>query len=356
MGQQQLHPMGIGEILDVAIKLYRRNAWTLIRIVLVIVVPVTIVANLIQVSATPSNLNPQFGFSSFTSTSNNTVSGHDAVTLFVGILVALALTWVGSLVATGATFKALAGSFVGEQPEWRSSLGFAARRIHSLVWVSLLGGFLTIVGFILLIIPGIYLGIAFTVAVPALLSENLRGSKALARSRRLVKGRWWPTLGLVILGSLLAGVVNSALVGLAVGVAAEGANASTVLGFTVSTTASILAKAITTPFTAAYVTVLYFDLRVRREAFDLQLLALQVGVDPAEGGVRLSLNPPAGAPVCSPLGLDQPPFWPPPPGWQPGLSNPPGGGAVPPAPPGGSDQPPFWPPPPGWRPGDAPAE
>ena len=66
MGQQQLHPMGIGEILDVAIKLYRRNAWTLIRIVLVIVVPVTIVANLIQVSATPSNLNPQFGFSSFT--------------------------------------------------------------------------------------------------------------------------------------------------------------------------------------------------------------------------------------------------------------------------------------------------
>jgi hypothetical protein len=175
----------------------------------------------------------------------------------------------------------------------------------------MLGGFLTVLGFVFVIVPGIYLAIAFTVAVPALLSEDLRGSRALARSRRLIKGRWWPTLGLVVLGGLLTGVVNSALVALAVGVAAEGANANTVLGFTVSTTATIIAKAITTPFTAAYVTVLYFDLRVRREAFDLQLLALQVGVDPPGGGPGLLVPPP-------PEPSEQPPFWPPPPGWKPG--------------------------------------
>jgi hypothetical protein len=311
VGQQQLHPMGIGEILDVAIKLYRRNAWTLIRIVLVIVVPVTIVANLIQVSATPNELTPHFGVTGFTGSNDTTVTAHQAVTLVVGVLVALALTWIGSLVATGATFKALAESFLGEQPEWKASLGFAARRIHSLVWISLLGGFFTLLGFVLVIVPGIYLAIAFTVAVPALLSEGLRGSKALGRSRRLIKGRWWPTLALVVLGAVLTGVVNSALVALAVGVAAEGANANTVLGFTVSTTATIIAKALTTPFTAAYVTVLYFDLRVRREAFDLQLLALQVGVDPVEGGSGLLTPPP-------PETSEQPPFWPPPPGWKPG--------------------------------------
>lgn len=305
--------MGIGEILDVAIKLYRRNAWTLIRIVVVIVAPVTILANLISVSATPSDLSPKFGFSGFTSSSNSTITGHDAVTLFVGVFAALTLTWVGSLVATGATFKALAGSFLGEQPEWRSSLGFAARRIHSLVWVSLLGGLITVLGTILLVIPGIYLAIAFTVAVPALLSEGLRGKRALARSRRLVKGRWWATLGLVFLGALLAGVVSSALTALAVGVAAQGASADTVLGFTVSTLAAIIAKSITTPFSAAYITVLYFDLRVRHEAFDLQLLAEHVGIDPPEGGPGL-LEPPPPAPS------DVPPFWPPPPGWKPGGS------------------------------------
>ena len=107
--------------------------------------------------------------------------------------------------------------------------------------------------------------------------------------------------------------MNSALAALAVGVAASGANADTVLGFTVATLAAIIAKSITTPFSAAYVTVLYFDLRVRREAFDLQLLAEHVGIDPPEGGPGL-LEPPPPDPS------DAPPFWPPPPGWKPGGS------------------------------------
>jgi hypothetical protein len=307
--------MGIGEILDVAIKLYRRNAWTLIRIVVVIVAPVTILANLISVSATPSDLSPKFGLSGLTSTNNSNLTAHDTSTFFIGFFVAAVLAWIGSLVATGATFKALAGSFLGEQPEWKSSLGFAARRAHSLVWVSLLAAFFTFLGTILLILPGIFLFISFTVAVPALLSEGLRGRRALARSRRLVKGRWWATLGLVFLGWLLALTVSSALTALAVGVAAQGARADTVLGFTVTTLAAIIAKSITTPFSAAYITVLYFDLRVRHEAFDLQLLAEHVGIDPPEGGPGL-LEPPPPDPS------DQPPFWPPPPGWKPGGSPP----------------------------------
>jgi hypothetical protein len=148
------------------------------------------------------------------------------------------------------------------------------------------------------------------VAVPVLLTEGLRGRAALGRSRRLIKGRWWGTLALIVLGAILTGVVNSALSALVVGLAASGESANTVLGFTVGTIAATAAKALTTPFTAAYVTVLYFDLRVRHEAFDLQLLALQVGVDPPEGGAGL-LEPPPPAPT------EQPPFWPPPPGWKP---------------------------------------
>jgi hypothetical protein len=307
---QQLHPMGIGEILDAAIKLYRRNAWTLFRIVLVIVAPVTILANLIQVSATPSRLTPHFGVSGFAS-DNHDLTSQDLVTLIVGALIALTLTWIGSLVATGATFKALAEAFLGEQTDWKRSLAYAGRRIHSLVWVSFLGAVVTLLGFVACVIPGIYLAVGFTVAVPVLLTEGLRGRAALGRSRRLIKGRWWGTLALIVLGAILTGVVNSALSALVVGVAASGESANTVLGFTVGTIATTAAKALTTPFTAAYVTVLYFDLRVRHEAFDLQLLALQVGVDPPEGGAGL-LEPPSPAPT------ETPPFWPPPPGWKPG--------------------------------------
>ena len=47
----ELRPLSIGEILDVAIKIYLRNAWTLFRVVLVVVAPVQIVSALIEASA-----------------------------------------------------------------------------------------------------------------------------------------------------------------------------------------------------------------------------------------------------------------------------------------------------------------
>ena len=51
MQAPELRPLSIGEILDVAIKIYLRNAWTLFRVVLVVVAPVEIVSALIQASA-----------------------------------------------------------------------------------------------------------------------------------------------------------------------------------------------------------------------------------------------------------------------------------------------------------------
>jgi hypothetical protein len=97
---------------------------------------------------------------------------------------------------------------------------------------------------------------------------------------------------------------------------------------------------LTTPFTAAIAVVIYVDLRVRKEAFDLQLLAGQLGVDPPEGlsttyAPLLPADPPSGS---------QPPFWPPPPGWTPDPPSPKPDQQA-------SEQPPFWPPPPGSKPG-----
>jgi len=43
-----LRPLGIGEILDVGIKIYWRNAWTLFRIVLFVVLPAQIIVGVIQ--------------------------------------------------------------------------------------------------------------------------------------------------------------------------------------------------------------------------------------------------------------------------------------------------------------------
>jgi hypothetical protein len=182
--------------------------------------------------------------------------------------------------------------------------------------VTVLGTLLAVLGLLFFIVPGVYLYVAFAVAVPVLLTEGVKGRKALGRSRRLVKGRWWGTFGVVVLGAILVGIVEAALVGLAAVFTTIDTADPTLGSFLVNTGATVLASLIATPFAAAFVVVLYFDLRVRKEAFDLQLLAQQIGVDPD------SLAEPA-APLREGTWEgeleegDQPPFWPPPPGWKP---------------------------------------
>jgi hypothetical protein len=303
----ELRPLSIGEILDVAIKIYLRNAWTLFRVVLVVVAPVQVVSALIKASAVSSG-------NAFDTSSNTTVGSHDVA---YGLSAFLAVTLLGMLASTmanGACFKAVADAYLGERATWRSSLRFAFARIHSILWVTFLGGLLTGLGTILCLVPGVYLWVAFAVAVPAMLTEGVKGSKALGRSRALVTDRWWGTFGVVILGSILAGIVSSAIAA-AARVAGGTTDANTVAGFLVNTVSGTLGSMIGTPFTAAFVIVLYFDLRVRKEAFDLQLLAERIGLTaPPEGGYRPAPGP---APTPRPTGGAAPPYWPPPPGWTP---------------------------------------
>ena len=70
-----------------------------------------------------------------------------------------------------------------------------------------------------------------------------------------------------------------------------------------------------TPLSAAVLTVLYFDLRVRKEGFDLELLARRLGVEPGTAAAGADFIPQIVPPPVP--SDDQPPFWPPPPGWRP---------------------------------------
>jgi hypothetical protein len=159
-----------------------------------------------------------------------------------------------------------------------------------------------------------------------------------------VEGRWWGTCGVAVVGYLLVSIVSAALTGLVVGIAFANPARNTVTGFVLNTLAATVGSMIATPAAAAFITVLYIDLRVRKEGFDLLLLARRLGVERAPGQEL-----PSFIPEPPPTG-SQPPFWPPPPGWEPGpaASAAPVDPSRPPEPP--VDQPPFWPPPPGWKP------
>jgi hypothetical protein len=339
----ELRPLSVGEVLDVAIKIFFRNATTLFAIVLPIVAPVQLFSSLIQLSV-ESDEDP---FAT-TSPAGEITFDFDEFWLYLtGIVVVLVLAVVASTLATAACFKAVGDAYLGERPTSKRSLGFALRRVHSIVWVTFLGGLLAFLGLIACIIPGIWLYVSFAVAVPVLLMEDVRGRRALGRSRRLVKGRWWATFVILILGSLLAGLVSGAITA-ALGAASLANPDNEVVSVVLGTIGGTVASTLTTPFQAAFVTVLYFDLRVRKEGFDLELLAERIGLTHRpEGAFRPA---PAALPPQPPTpgSGEQPPFWPPPPGWTPSAGS---ERAPAPEPDPDPDQPPYWPPPPGWTPG-----
>jgi hypothetical protein len=130
-----------------------------------------------------------------------------------------------------------------------------------------------------------------------------------------VRGFWWRTFAIVVLGSILGGIIQAAIGGVLGGLAF--AADSEVLDVFTSTLAAVVAGALTTPFIAAVTIVLYVDLRVRKEGFDLALLISRFG-EPGSGEAVVPAPPPlVPRPAGPPPTGSQPPFWPPPPGWKP---------------------------------------
>ena len=381
----QLRPLGMGEILDVGIKIYTRNWLTLWKIVVFVVLPAQILANAIRVSSLPSGVDLSGAGPGFSTGNTTFVSHHDAAVLIVGVVVGALISFMAGQLAQAGCFRAVADAYLGAEASASSSLRYALRRLPAVIVLTIFAGLFESLGLLACLIPGIYLWGAFYVAIPALLVEGAGPFRALGRSRRLVQGRWWTTFGVAIVGYLLVAIVTSALSAVVIGVALSNPGRNTVTGFVLNTLASTVASMLTTPAAAAFATVLYIDLRVRKEGFDLFLLAQRLGVElepgaepaapdflpeaPASTGDRPPYwPPPAGwtpgpstsgtpeaeppPPSPSPGGSAQPPFWPPPPGWTPGPSTSGTPEAEPPPSSGGSAQPPFWPPPPGWRPRD----
>lgn len=302
-----LRPLGVGEVLDVAIKIYRARFAVLVKSVAVVVGPVFALSAIIRLSI-PA------GDNLFSASEPGATPNFEADRFWpflAGTLIILVLSFVASQVATGACFKAVSGAYLDEQPDWRECLRFARSRVGALLWLSFLLVIMLMPAFLACLVPGVYLYVAWSVAAPVLLLEDHRGWDALKRSRQLVKGRFWPTVAVLLLIAILSGIVSAIFLGVLAGVV--GVTGNDVAEALANAIGQTLSSALTTPLSAAVLTVLYFDLRVRKEGFDLELLARRLGVEPGTvaGPEFLAPGPPP------PASDDQPPFWPPPPGWRP---------------------------------------
>src|SRR5690625_3869756 len=129
-----------------------------------------------------------------------------------------------------------------------------------------------------------WIGIRIYLAMPIVVLERLGPGRALARSWRLTQGNWWRMLGIVALTllivfgvSLILMIALSLLAGLPLVLA--GGDLGMIAANALGVVAEALTYSITTPFLAAVTTLLYIDLRMRREGLDLRLhWAAQQGV------------------------------------------------------------------------------
>ena len=335
----RLRPLSLGEILDVAIKICLAHWRTLLKAVLVVVVPVQILGTLVNAEYTVE----QFDFS--TDSTQTPAETIDELNQYLGgLALATVLQGLAVLLATAACFRAIAQAYLGEQADWRSSLRYALRLTPSLLLVTLLNALGVLLGFLLFILPGIWIYVAWAFATPVLLVEGLRGRAALGRSFRLVKGRWWRTFGVLVVGFILAAIVSTIvqsvfLIGIVVG------EDNDALVLVLSAIAGSVGLAVTTPFQAALLAVLYFDLRVRKEGFDLELLAREIGGTVQPGAAAAAPASTTVLPPAEEIDRTGAPFWPPPPGWKPPAAAAAGDGTPPPPPPAGAPLPSPPPPP-----------
>ncbi len=125
--------------------------------------------------------------------------------------------------------------------------------LGSLVLVAVVAGILIVIGFVLIIVPGLILLTIWSVAVPAVVIERPPGLAALGRSRELVRGNGWQVFGVILVLYFLVLVVSVAL-------QAAGDSLSTGVGIVIAVVVGVL----TAPLPALAQSVLYFELLALR--------------------------------------------------------------------------------------------
>jgi hypothetical protein len=112
------------------------------------------------------------------------------------------------------------------------------------------------IGFLLLIVPGLFLLTIWSMLVPVIVFEGLSAGDAFTRSREIIRGNGWSVFGLIVVTFLLVGVA-SGVIRLVF---------APLPGFLDTWLGSLVAHSLTVPFAAAALTTAYFRLTARQPA------------------------------------------------------------------------------------------
>jgi hypothetical protein len=257
--------MTVGDLLDGAFTVLTRRPRTLVAIAAVVVVPVQVLAAYASRASLPTA--DVFARLSTAGTDAGLGEIDLLLTVLATLLDNLALFFLGGAVAALVT-----AWYGGGDLDARGALAAALRRSGALV-----GAWALLLPVKLLAALPCYLGLVFVtpifaVTAPAIVVEGLGPVAGAKRSWQLVTRRLFPTIGVVLLVTLVISLLEQILVvpPLLVSLALP----SSVAWIAVAVGGSAVALLTQTALVAASV-LLYVDLRVRTEGLDLELGAVE---------------------------------------------------------------------------------
>ncbi|HEX5696463.1 MAG TPA: hypothetical protein VFZ15_08750 [Acidimicrobiia bacterium] len=282
MNRPELRPYAVGEIIDAAIRLVTGNARALFTISALIFIPLGALQVLAYSAVGGSDLlslvNSLVVESALDEQQIDRLIDAMQRLLSLGLLLAL-LAGVGTAVMQAATAKTATDLHRGIIPSWRDSIGFGLGRPFALLGAVILVGLGSSIGLILCLVPGIWLFASWSVTVPALVVERRGPIQAMQRSFQLAKGRLGPVLVVVLISSLVYGTVSYTFSLLASVLTFAGQSGDLPMSVAASVISSTVSSILVQPFIAAATIVLYLDLRVRAEDYDLQKMKTEIGDD-----------------------------------------------------------------------------
>jgi uncharacterized membrane protein len=293
MPATMLRPLSLGELLDRTFSLYKEN-FLLFFGVMVWPSLLAVAVGLLNTGLQSMAVRPGAGPSA---QARFAIVGFGFV---IGILLLMLAYWVAYTFALGATTLAVSDVYLGNvatiSGSFKRMKGRTWRLMRLMLWIGLqlvlvfallaigigvlaaVGRVVALVGMVILFplivcIP-LWLMLRYSVSVPALMLEDLKAREAARRSGQLIKGNFGRAFLLLLLMVIITYAVMAVFQGpffVAALVTAEHGQPSVwLLGL--SSVFGALGGALAAPLLMIGLVLLYYDIRVRKEAFDLQLL------------------------------------------------------------------------------------
>ncbi len=286
-GVLPLRPLSFGEILDAALSTMRGSWKVVIGSAALLVGAYSLASLVLELS-----LGSATTFSSLSVDDNGTLTSgsFDGWPLLAGFGT-LALSLLANMVVTAVCAVVTSRAALGEKPTWAQTWDRVRPALGRLLGQWPLLGLWLLLGAIVCGIGFVYAAVVLCLCVPALVLERAGPGRSLSRSNQLVKGAWWRTFALILVGYLLTQVIAFAI---QVPVLVLGGTGGFLTGafdgsggdaglIALTVLASFLAGIITWPFLGCLVSVMYIERRMRTEGLDLELQRA-AGLTPPQPG------------------------------------------------------------------------